>query len=131
MRSIDRIKVKRVKKVKRGMSIFIKYGRHRDLMPAIFVLVLFACTVLRMFGILAAAFSPTFTLLQPFPVIPLLFIISELVQQIAGEIAALPAMFMPFCFSAGFHRAAFAPKWFFNIYASFTPCLCLIRTFAA
>lgn len=38
------------------MSIFIKYGRHRDLMPAIFVLVLFACTVLRMFCTLAPTF---------------------------------------------------------------------------
>ena len=61
-------------------------------------------------------FLPFFALCNAFAVIALLGVICKLVQQCAGKFAASPAVCKLFAFTAGFYRAAFAPKRFVNGY---------------
>lgn len=74
---------------------------------------------------------PVFTLFNPFSAIPLFFIISKLVQQVAGEILTVSAMIFCLCLAARFHRTAVAPERLLNMYASLTVHLFAIGTFAA
>jgi hypothetical protein len=61
---------------------------------------------------------PFSTLFNTLAVIALLFIIRELIKQVAGKIAAFSAVIYIFPFTAILNRARLAPKRLFHIYTS-------------
>lgn len=64
--------------------------------------------------------SPRAALFDSFAIIALFFIISELVEQLAGKIAAESAIFKLFAFAAGFYRALVTPERLRDLNAAFT-----------
>ena len=63
-------------------------------------------------------FAPAPALLNALAIVPLLLVIGKLVEQRAGEIAALTAMLVSLALTAGLHRAAVSPEWLVHMYAA-------------
>jgi hypothetical protein len=57
-------------------------------------------------------------LLYAFPVIALLLIEREFLQQRTWKIGAQPAMIRCLAFTTGFYRTAFSPKGLFDLYTT-------------
>jgi hypothetical protein len=62
--------------------------------------------------------TPRPALLDALSIIALLFVIGELVKQIARKATAFTAMLQAFIFAATFYRAGIAPKRFVNMYTA-------------
>lgn len=71
------------------------------------------------------ALRPASALFNALSAVALLFVIGKLIEQSAGEFPTLPAVLMPLGLTAGFYRAAVAPKRLVNMYAAFAPHLLL------
>jgi len=51
-------------------------------------------------------------------IIALLFVVGELIEQIAGKVTAFTAMRETFTFAAAFYRTGIAPKRLVNMYTA-------------